>query len=51
MQCFCKHAKKIGFVETDKEKICPLYFSDVNVSKAMGIMIAIFIVVVNLILQ
>ena len=32
-------------------KICPLYFSDVNVSKAMGIIIAIFIVVINIILQ
>jgi hypothetical protein len=31
--------------------MCSYYFSDVNVSKAMGITIAIFIVVINLILQ
>jgi hypothetical protein len=51
MQCFCKHAKATNYKETTMAKICPLYFSDVNVSKAMGISIAIFIVVINLILQ
>jgi len=51
MQCFCKHAKATNYKETTMAKICPLYFSDVNVSKAMGILIAIFIVVINLILQ
>lgn len=51
MQCFCKYGKTIKYQETDPEKICPLYFSDVNVSKMMGISIAIFIVVINLILQ
>ena len=32
-------------------KICGYYFSDKDISKAMGLAIAIFIVVINLILQ
>ena len=66
MQCFCRylkdeHQKFDGEYEGTivdaktkkpvKAKICSYYFSDKNISKAMGLMIAIFIVVINLILQ
>jgi hypothetical protein len=61
MQCFCKYEKKhnplkydgdyIGSINVEPHKICAYYFSDIYVSKAMGLSIAIFIVVINLILQ
>jgi hypothetical protein len=47
-----KKPTNIYFQNSDgeKAKICSLYFWDVKVSKAMGLAIAIFIVIVNLIL-
>ena len=59
MQCFCRYKKDQkeptdgDFTATNgqKEKICSFYFSDKNTSKFMGILIAIFIVVINMILQ
>ena len=55
MQCFCRNLQNqkkptnINFVnfKGQKAKICSLYFSDVKVTKAMGLIIAIFIVVIN----
>lgn len=62
MQCFCNYEKEhklpydgfyTGGTEAKpvKAKICAYFFSDKNISKAMGLCIAIFIVVINLILQ
>lgn len=62
MQCFCNYEKEQkhpydGFytggseAKPVKAKICAYFFSDKNISKAMGLCIAIFIVVINLILQ
>jgi hypothetical protein len=54
MQCYCRTVKDnegLKDLTGDPLKMCSYYFSDVNVSKAMGICIAIFIVVINLILQ
>jgi len=63
MQCFCRYLKDekepfdgefTGSVvngKAVKAKICAYYFSDKNTSKAMGLTIAIFIVIINLILQ
>lgn len=54
MQCYCRTVKEkegLKSLTGEAETMCSYYFSDVNVSKAMGITIAIFIVVINLILQ
>ena len=63
MQCFCYYKKNILKLPYDgeftggtaakpvKAKICAYFFSDKNISKAMGLSIAIFIVVINLVLQ
>ena len=65
MQCFCNWQKTNNKTNVDSDftgsknsegkivpaKICSYFFSDKDVSKAMGLTIAIFIVVINLILQ
>jgi len=63
MQCFCRYQKdektpfdgEFSGSKVDgkpvKAKICAYFFSDKDTSKAMGLTIAIFIVVINLILQ
>jgi len=64
MQCFCNYYQQNklpyegDFTGSDnsagkpvKAKICSYYFSDKDISKAMGLSIAIFIVVINLVLQ
>lgn len=59
MQCFCRYKKdhkepvdgEFEDATGKKAKVCSFYFSDKNISKAMGLCIAIFIVVINLILQ
>jgi hypothetical protein len=57
MQCFCKYSKAKNLLTDDTtgkingKFICDYYYSDKDVSKAMGLAIAIFIVVINLVLQ